>query len=678
MQYFLPCLKRGLLLLSVVLLTTVLAVAQEFTNGARKGVIKVKFTKETTQSLSQMKVQSGSLLTTGMQRFDAAAKRASAKNMYRLFPYDAKHEAKLRKHGLHLWYVVEIDKNLDPKTAVAEFRKLKEVATAEIDGEKILAPFDTKLYTPGATTMDTPPFNDPMLKDQWHYNNTAQTGFGDADINLFEAWTTTTGASDIIVSVHDQGVDVNHNDLKANIWNNMEEVNGTAGVDDDRNGYVDDFHGYNFEKNKGAVDAQYHGTHVAGTIAAVNNNGIGVAGVAGGDGSGNGVKIMSLQIFGNAAVEKTYVYAAHNGAVISQNSWGYSSPGYFDQSVLDAIDYFIDEAGDFPGSPMKGGIVIFAAGNANYDGDWYPGYHSKVLSVSALGPEWKKASYSNFGTWVDIAAPGGDTDYGSKNGVLSTIPNNQYAYMDGTSMACPHVSGIAALALANRTKQLTNTELYNKLVTGIISIDEHNADYIGKLGTGAIDAALAILNDQGLAPQGITTLDVTGIAQEFATLEWKVPSDQDDGRPLTFQLYYHTEPITAGNLAAATKIVIPNTQQPGETISYEVTGLLGVTTYHFTVTSTDRWGNVSVLSNIVTETTNEGPSVAVDENSQLIELAIDAAVSTTATHPITISNNASGILRWEHFMRHANTSLSFNASGIHYPSGNTKPASQGK
>lgn len=679
MQYFLPCLKRGMLLLGAILLTSVLAFAQEFTNGVRRGVVKVKFTNEMSQSLSQMKVQSaGDVLSTGMQRFDAAARRSSAKNMYRLFPYDPKFEAKLRKHGLHLWYVVEIDKNLDPKTAVAEFRKIKEVAIAEVDREKVVAPFETKLYTPGTTTFDTPPFNDPMLKDQWHYNNTSQTGFGDADINLFEAWTKITGANDIIVSVHDQGVDVNHNDLKANIWQNLPEVNGVQGVDDDRNGYIDDFNGYNFERNRGAIDAQYHGTHVAGTIAAVNNNGIGVSGIAGGNGSGNGVKIMSLQILGGAPIEKSYVYAANNGAVISQNSWGYTSPGYVDQSVLDAIDYFIAEAGDYEGSPMKGGIVIFAAGNSDYDAEWYPGYYPNILSVAALGPEWKKASYSNYGTWIEISAPGGDTDYGSKNGVLSTIPDNQYAFMDGTSMACPHVSGIAALALANRTKQLTNTELWNKLVTGVVSVDEHNESYLGKLGSGAIDALLAIANDMGIAPEKITTLDVTGIAQEFATLEWKVPSDQDDITPLSFQLYYHTEAITQGNLASATNVEIQNKQAAGETVSYEVNGLLGVTTYHFAVTATDRWGNTSVLSNIVTETTNEGPSIAVDENSQAIELTIDAASSTSASHPITISNNASGILRWEHFMRHANTSLSFNASGIHYPTGNKKAASQGR
>lgn len=304
----------------------------------------------------------------------------------------------------------------------------------------MLIPYQTREYTPQATATSTHPFNDPLLPDQWHYNNTGQSGYEGADVNLYEAWAETTGSSDIVVAIHDQGIDVEHEDLAANIWVNEAEANGEPNVDDDGNGYIDDINGYNFEKNKGAVDPQYHGTHVAGTIAAVNNNGIGVSGVAGGDGSGNGVKVMSLQILGGAAIEKSYVYAANNGAVISQNSWGYTSPGYVDQSVLDAIDYFIEEAGDFEGSPMKGGIVIFAAGNSNHDGEWYPGYFPNTMAVAAIGPEGKKASYSNYGDWIELSAPGGDVMLGGTSGVLSTIPDGGYAYLDGTSMACPHCS----------------------------------------------------------------------------------------------------------------------------------------------------------------------------------------------------------------------------------------------
>ncbi|MCI0751672.1 MAG: S8 family serine peptidase, partial [Flammeovirgaceae bacterium] len=661
---------RKVFLMALLLAITSVAWSQsEFNNGIRKGVVKVKFTSAMTTSLSQMTVTARSSgLTTGMTQFDAVAKTAKAKNMYRLFPYDAKYENKLRKHGLHLWYLVEVDENADPKTIASQFKQLKEVEIAEVDHQKILAPYKITPYTPGAGTLSTLPFNDPMLMDQWHYNNTSQMGYGDADINLFEAWTQTTGASDVIVSVHDQGVDVNHTDLKANIWINQAEANGTEGVDDDGNGYVDDINGWNFGAKSGDIDAEYHGTHVAGTIAAVNNNGIGVSGVAGGNGSGNGVKIMSMQILSGGATEKSYVYAANNGAVISQNSWGYSSPYYYDQSVLDAIDYFIEEAGDYEGSPMKGGIVIFASGNSNYDSEWYPGYHESILAVSSIGPEWKKASYSNYGTWVEIAAPGGEQDgvYGSKGGVLSTIPNG-YAYMQGTSMACPHVSGIAALALANRTQQLTNDELWNKLITGVVNIDSYNPDYIGTLGSGAIDAALAIQNDQGFAPAQILNLAITGISQEFAQLAWTVPTDADDARPVSFQLYYHTQPITTANLGSAVKVDISNNAVAGTESTYEASNLLGLTTYYFAITSTDRWGNVSVLSNVISGTTNEGPSIAVDENSQSVDLVIDATSTSTASHDITILNNAAGVLRWNHLMRHKNTSLSWSASSLQYP-----------
>jgi len=649
-------------LLTIMLVTLSVAAWSQtgaFKNGVKQGQIKVKFKPEMTSSLGAVRVNARAAgFTTGIQSVDRVAQATQASNMYRLFPYDPKFEHKLRKHGLHLWYVVEINETTDPQAAVLQFKQLNEVTTAEVEHEKVLAPYQVTTYTPTAGTLSVLPFNDPLLKDQWHYDNSGQLGVGDADANIFGAWQTTTGANNIIVSVHDQGVDVKHVDLKANIWVNAGEIAGN-GIDDDANGYIDDINGFNFTKNIGAVDAENHGTHVAGTIAAVNNNGVGVSGIAGGNGSGNGVKIMSLQILGGAPIEKSYVYAANNGAVISQNSWGYTSPGSADLSVLDAINYFVAEAGDYPGSPMRGGLVLFAAGNSNYDADWYPGYLPSTMAVASIGPEGKKAYYSNFGTWVEISAPGGDQSdaYGSKGGVLSTIPKDLYAYMQGTSMACPHMSGIAALALANRTKQLTNAELWNKLVTGVVNIDKQNPNYIGKLGSGAVDAALAIKNDQGFAPAAIANLTASDVAQEFAKLSWTVPADQDDAQPLTFNIYYSKQALTEANLASATRVTLKNDSTAGKTINYEVQELLGLTHYYFTVTSTDRWGHVSALSNILEVTTNDGPAIAVtpatiggtsQSNPTWI---IDAAVSKTGTQNITIQNNAAGLLRYESFMR---------------------------
>lgn len=659
--------RIGLTLMGLFLiLSAAIAQTPTYKNGARMGEIKVKFKSEVVSTLSRA-AKSGRASRFGIATLDAAFTKVQGQGFRRLFPSTPANEAKLHRHGLDQWFVIEIRPDMDPLTAVTEFKKLQEVAIAEVDHQKILAPYQVQTYQPSVTTQATLPFNDPLLKDQWHYNNTKQSGFGDADINLFEAWKLQTGSPSVIVSIHDEGVDVEHDDLKDNLWINQDERTGRAGFDDDGNGYVDDIHGFNFENNTGDIDPQYHGTHVAGTIAAINNNGIGVGGVAGGDGSGNGVRIMSLQIIGSSRIENSFIYAADNGAVISQNSWGYTSPYFFDESVKEAIKYFIAEAGNYPGSPMKGGLVIFAAGNSGSDSEWYPGYFEGTFAVASIGPEWKRASYTNFGAWIEVAAPGGDQDYGSRSGVLSTIPNNQYAYLQGTSMACPHVTGIAALALSNRNRQLSNTDLWNKLITGVVNIDKFNPGFEGKLGTGAVDASLAVKNDLGIAPNRITDLTLKGISQEFGTFEWTVPVDNDDFKPYTFKVYYHTEPLTRNNLAQAQLMTIRNDSSAGKKIGIEINGLLGLTTYHIGVVALDRWGNASDLSNIISATTNEGPSIAVDEESALLEYTIQISEDVKGTQPITILNNGSGILRWNYFVRHSSAELSFNSAGIRYP-----------
>jgi subtilisin family serine protease len=654
-----------------------------FKEGVKQGSLKIKFSGQMTQTLRKMNVTAGKKLSTGIQAFDKVSNQVGARRMHRLFPENPnpRLEAKLRKHKLDLWYVVDIDANQNPKDAALKYKGISEIETAETEKEKVLSNYN---FTPISKIGKNPStiasyFNDPSLPDQWHYNNTGQTGYPNgSDINLFKAWDVVKGNPNIIVSIHDQGVDIEHPDLKANIWTNIAELNGVAGIDDDGNGYTDDIHGWNFDKNSGVIDAQPHGTHVAGTIAAVNNNGVGVCGVAGGSGNNDGSKIMSVQTLGGGSFEESYIYAANNGSVISQNSWGYTSPGNFDESIKDAIDYFIAEAGDYPNSPMKGGIVIFAAGNSNSDGDWYPGHYENTLSVSSIGPNWEKASYSNYGTWVDIAAPGGETDLGSKNGVLSTLPKNQYGYYQGTSMACPHVSGIAALALANRKSQLTPEVLKTKLLTGVVDIDSHNPDYKGQLGSGHIDAFLAIQNNAGTAPNAVTDLALTGIAQEFVNLSWTVPTDTDDTQPVDFRIYYSTSPITKSNLSAARYDIIKNTALPGTTATHSINGLLGLTSYYFTVISGDRWNNLSELSNIAQGTTNAGPKINVDDNSKDIVINVDAGTSFKGSHDLTILNEAEGVLRWEFLARHKQTSLSYSAKKINYPAAKTtKVASSG-
>ncbi len=280
--------------------------------------------------------------------------------------------------------------------------------------------------------------NDPDYSKLYGLNNTGQTGgTSDADIDAPEAWDITTGSASTIVAVTDTGVDINHPDLKNNIWVNSGETAGNK-IDDDKNGYVDDVNGYDFYNNDATVydpgDGDKHGTHVAGTIAAEGNNGIGVSGV------NWKAKIMPLKFLGpdggytSDAVEALN-YAVAKGAKISNNSWG---GGGYSQTLLDAINK----------ADTSGHLFVAAAGNGGSDGvgdnnDSTPHYpssydSSNIVSVAATDRKDAPAGFSNYGsTSVDLAAPG--------VGILSTLPGNTYGSYSGTSMATPHVSGVAAL-----------------------------------------------------------------------------------------------------------------------------------------------------------------------------------------------------------------------------------------
>jgi gliding motility-associated-like protein len=484
----------------------------------KQNVIRVKFRKEigaTVNELTFIKSSSGAIIT-GIPTIDQLNERFGAVQFEHVFSDGGKFAERRTAFGLNLWYEITFDKSKVPeiKKLLSEYAKESSFSIVEpiyaksfdrIPNSKF-APIYIEQNTsrnPNKNSILSYVPNDPDYNQQWHYNNTGQSGGTiDADIDLPEAWDLQAGSDQVIVSIHDGGIDHDHEDLADNMWINQIEASGAVGVDDDGNGYVDDIYGYNFVDDTGTIepDPDGHGTHVAGTVAAVNDNNIGVSGVAGGGNGFTGIELMSCQIFtdvGGGFVE-SYVYAAENGAVISQNSWAYLSPNVFDQILLDAIDYFIayagmDEMGNQIG-PIRGGIVIFSAGNDDSNENYYPGFYDPVLAVASTNHIDHKAWYSNYGSWVDISAPGGETATPIR-GVLSTLPNNTYGFFQGTSMACPHVSGVAALIVSEFGGPGFMPDMVrNKLIETADNIDDLNIGYENLLGSGRLNAFNSLEN----------------------------------------------------------------------------------------------------------------------------------------------------------------------------------------
>ena len=379
--------------------------------AAKRGVLRVKLQPELARQVGKSpRMKAGASLSTGAASLDRAAAAVGAVRIRPMLPYSEKFAERRAKYGLDRWYVVEFDENTDTELARKTFRASAGVEIAEPVTPMVLregAGAFVQSRTPQAANAQVSyRFNDPRLPEQWHYQNFGNISgtVAGADINLFPAWEVTTGSPEVVVAIIDGGIDYTHEDLAANMCINEAELNGLPGVDDDGNGFVDDIYGFNFCTNSGEIYPHSHGTHVAGTVGAVNNNGIGVCGVAGGDGSkDSGVRMISCQVFdsrsgsGDGDFAAAIIYAAERGATIAQCSWGWAAPDYMEEAVLDAIDYFTAEAR----SPqMTGGLCIFATGNEGQTGNYYPACYPKVLAVTAMTSGLQPASYSNYGAWA--------------------------------------------------------------------------------------------------------------------------------------------------------------------------------------------------------------------------------------------------------------------------------------
>ena len=468
------------------------------------GEILVKFSPEVAALIEESGVVRSKVSRSGVSSIDELLDIIGGFEISRVFPVDARHEERTIRDGLNCWYIVRYSNDYTVEDVTHRFSALGEVQKVDVNRSikraynRKAQPLSKSAYhsMANSTRALQGTFNDELYGYQWNIENDgtmeqlcgkARAG---ADVQVVDAWKRSTGDNSVIVAVLDEGIFIEHPDLAPNIWYNED-------ADSDNNGYEGDYHGYNFVKETGKItwDGYYdsgHGTHVAGTIAAVNNNGIGVSSIAGGDGSeGSGVKVMVCQIFsGNVStglinVVRAMKYAADNGAVVLQCSWGYVSgavheyewgpAGFASEEEWiagspiekEALDYFINNAGS-PNGVIEGGVAVFAAGNECAPMAGYPGAAEYCVSVAATSADFTPATYTNYGPGTTISAPGGDQDYhydyfnevtkkyGDVGCILSTLPyhisESGYGYMEGTSMACPHVSAVVALGLSYATK----------------------------------------------------------------------------------------------------------------------------------------------------------------------------------------------------------------------------------
>ncbi len=588
-------------------------------SGYVPGVTVVKFSEEMA-SLVGEDVESGNLATKSADLNDFIS-RYGITSIRRVFPEDPRWAVRERAAGMDLWYVVTFDSaEATPTRAASDFGTIPGVEIAEPDRR---------------ISLRDNYYNDQYYSMQWHLS-------GIYGIDVEPVWENfTKGSSDVIVAVVDTGIDMNHPDLRANLI----EAGSDGGS-------------WDFYDNTSTISAGFHGTHVAGIIAAVSDNDLGVAGIAGGDQAEgiSGTKLLNIQVFnenGTGGTDDVFVkgikYAADNGALICQNSWGYdydseelARRGTTSSVMKQAIDYFADYAGcdnygnQLTSSKMKGGVVIFAAGNDGYRYG-HPADYETCIAVGATDKYGKRADYSNYGDWVDICAPGTDI-YSTYYSAGST-----YGSLSGTSMACPMVSGVAALVLAYQgCYGFTADDLRECLIEGAVT-DKVYATDVGPF----LDALGAVAYGVTDPPLPITDLYASA-SSNIITFNWTVPAADESGESPAYGalLCASANPDSISDLDPKhpsddvfTTSVHTDGYAVGDTATADITVDQFGTVYYVTAVPYNFGASYADAAGTVTVTTGENNPPVITSDTDLAGLSVTSAGSVTVNFTVADPDN---------------------------------------